>query len=56
MTLRTIQSHMQLNPAIADPPVMKIRLKQKLALSPSKFIFISYIGNNKFPPITDKNG
>ena len=40
----------QLNPVITDPPITEVILK-----SLERIFFIFYIGNNRNPPITDKN-
>ena len=46
----------QLNPALTDPPPTEFRLQQMQIHSFFKLIsFISFIGNNRNPPVTEEN-
>ena len=50
-----LQSYIQMNPALIDPPRTEFRLQQMQIHSPfSLFSLISYVGNNQIPPITKK--
>ena len=46
----------QLNPALTDQPPTEFRLQQMQIHSFFKLIsFISFIGNNRNPPVTEEN-